>query len=83
MGAVADKPRRPRGSGSIQWKHGRPYAVFRDLITGKPKWEGFDSEEEADAFLTQWAADKKAAKLAAKAARAERESPAPRRRPPS
>ena len=53
MGAVAHQPRRPRGSGSIQWKHGRPYAVFRDLITGRPKWEGFDSEEEADAFLTQ------------------------------
>ena len=83
MGAVADQPRRPRGSGSIQWKHGRPYAVFRDLITGKPKWEGFDSEEEADAFLTQWAADKKAAKLAAKAARAEHEARAPQRRPPS
>jgi hypothetical protein len=83
VGAVADQPRRPRGSGSIQWKHGRPYAVFRDLITGKPKWEGFDSEEEADAFLTQWAADKKAAKLAAKAARAEHEARAPQRRPPS
>lgn len=83
MGAVAKQPRRPRGSGSIQWKHGRPYAVFRDLITGKPKWEGFDSEEEADAFLTQWAADKKAAKLAAKAAQAEREARAPRSRPSS
>jgi hypothetical protein len=42
-------------------EHGRPYAVFRDLITGTPKWEGFDSEEEADAFLTEWAAAKKAA----------------------
>ena len=83
MGAVADQPRRPRGSGSIQWRHGRPYAVFRDVITGKPKWEGFDSEEEADAFLTQWAADKKAAKLAARAARAEREARVPQRRPPS
>jgi site-specific recombinase XerC len=83
VGAVAKQPRRPRGSGSIQWRHGRPYAVFRDLITGKPKWEGFDSEEEADAFLTQWAADKKAAKLAAKAADAEHEARAPRRRPSS
>jgi integrase len=83
VGAVAKQPRRPRGSGSIQWRHGRPYAVFRDLITGKPKWEGFDSEEEADAFLTQWAADKKAAKLAAKAAHAEHEARARRRRPSS
>ena len=83
MGAVAKQPRRPRGSGSIQWRHGRPYAVFRDLITGKPKWEGFDSEDEADAFLTQWAADKKAAKLAARAAHAEHEARAPRRRPSS
>jgi hypothetical protein len=51
-------------SGSIQWKNGRPYAVYRDLITGKQTWEGFDSEEEAEAFLAQWAADRKAAKLA-------------------
>ncbi|HUA46886.1 MAG TPA: hypothetical protein VMA77_16750, partial [Solirubrobacteraceae bacterium] len=63
------RPRRPRGTGSIQRRNGRPYAVFRDVVTGKPTWVGFDSEEEADAFLTQWAADKKAAKLAAKAAR--------------
>ena len=67
MGAVGGQPRRPRGSGSIQWKNGRPYAVYRDLITGKPRWEGFDNEEEAEAFLAQWAADRKAAKLAVKA----------------
>lgn len=83
MGAVAEQPRRPRGSGSIQWRHGRPYAVFRDLVTGTPKWEGFDSEEEADAFLAQWAADKNAAKLAAGAARRGHEARAPQRRPPS
>jgi hypothetical protein len=62
--AVAGQAPRPRGSGSIQWKNGRPYAVYRDLITGKQTWEGFDSEEEAEAFLAQWAADRKAAKLA-------------------
>jgi len=83
MGAVAGQPRRPRGSGSIQWKNSRPYAVYRDLITGKPRWEGFDSEEEAEAFLAQWAADRKAAKLAVKAARAERDRRAQPRRPPS
>jgi hypothetical protein len=93
MGTASQRPRRPRGSGSIQWRNGRPYAVFRDVITGrsstpasgspKPTLEGFETEEEADAFLTQWAADKKAAKLAAKAARAEQVARAPQRRPPS
>jgi integrase len=83
MGGVAKPPRRPRGSGSIQWKNGRPYAVFRDLVTGKPTWEGFDSEEEADAFLARWAADRKAAKLAVKAARVEQDARGPKARAPS
>jgi integrase len=83
MGTASQRPRRPRGSGSIQWRNGRPYAVFRDVITGKPTWEGFETKEEADALLTQWAADKKASKLAAKAARAEQAARAPQRRAPS
>jgi integrase len=53
------------------------------VVTGKPTWEGFDTEEEADAFLTQWAADRKAAQLAIKAARADQNARAPQRRPPS
>lgn len=53
------------------------------MITGKSTCEGFETEEEADAFLTQWAADKNAAKLAAKATRAEQVARAPQRRPPS
>jgi integrase len=77
------RPRRPRGTGSIQLRNGRPYAVFRDVVTGKPTWVGFDSEEEADAFLTQWAADKKAAKLAAKAARTQEAQGSARRVPAS
>ena len=52
MGTVSRRPRRARGSGSIQWRNGRPYAVFRDVITGRSTWEGFETEEEADAFLT-------------------------------
>jgi hypothetical protein len=36
MRTVGKRPRRPRGSGSVQCKNGRPYAAFRDLITGKP-----------------------------------------------
>jgi len=83
MPTPTDRPRRPRGAGSIQWKRGRPYAVFRDLITGRQTWEGFDNEEEADAFLTQWAADRKAARLAAKVARAEQVARAPQRRAPA
>jgi integrase len=75
-----ERQRRPRGAGSIQRKGGRPYAVYRDVLTGKQTWTGFDTEEEADAFLAQWAADKKAARLAAKAAVAEREARAPQRR---
>lgn len=82
MRAIAKPSRRPRGSGSIQWKNGRPYAVFRDLVTGKPTWEGFDSQEEADAFLARWAADRKTAKLAIKAARAKQDARAPQARPP-
>ena len=83
MGAASQRPRRPRGAGSIQWRNGRPYAVFRDVITGKPRWEGFDTDEEADAFLTQWAADKKPAKLAVKSAGVEQVAGAPQRRAPS
>jgi hypothetical protein len=33
--------------------------VYRDLITSKPRWEGFDGQEEAEAFLAQWAANGK------------------------
>jgi hypothetical protein len=69
---TAERQRRPRGAGSIQWKGGRPYAVYRDVLTGKQTWTGFDTEEQADAFLAQWAADKKAARVAAKAAAADR-----------
>jgi len=75
--------RRPRGAGSIQWKRSRPYAVYRDVLTGKQTWTGFDTAEGADAFLAQCAADKKAARVAAKAAPAEREARARQRRPPS
>ena len=82
MGGVAKPSRRPRGSGSIQWRNGRPYAVFRDLVTGKPKWQGFETEEEADAFLARWAADRKATRLAIKAARVEQDARAPQTRPP-
>ena len=71
MPETAERQRRPRGAGSIQWKGGRPYAVYRDVLTGKQTWTGFDTEEEADAFLAQWAADKKAARVAAKAAAAD------------
>ena len=80
MPETAERQRRPRGAGSIQWNGGRPYAVYRDVLTGKQTWTGFDSEEEADAFLAQWAADKKAARVAAKAAAADREARAPQRR---
>ena len=76
------RQRRPRGAGSIQFKRGRPYAVYRDVLTGKQTWEGFDTEEEADAFLAQWAADRKAARVAATAARARRDRAAAPRRPP-
>ena len=41
---------------------------------------GFDPEEQADAFLTQWAADRKAARVAAKAASAQNTARAPQRR---
>jgi hypothetical protein len=68
------------GCGSIQWRRGRPYAVYRDALTGKHTSTGFATEERADTFLTQWAANRKAARVAAKAARAEREARAPRRR---
>jgi hypothetical protein len=80
---TAERQRRPRGAGSIQWKGGRPYAVYRDVLTSKQTWTGFDTEEEADSFLAQWAADKKAARVVARAAAAEREARAPRRRSPS
>ena len=80
MPPVTDRPRRPRGAGSIQWKKGRPYAVFRDVITGKQAWAAFDTEEEADAFLAQWSTDRKAAKLAAKVVQAEQVARAPQRR---
>ena len=56
--------------------------IYRDPITGRTRWEGFDSEEEAEAFLAQWAADRKAAKLAVKAER-ERDRRAGPRYPPS
>ena len=82
MATAPERERRPRGSGSIQWRNGRPYAVYRDVLTGKPTWAGFDNEEQADAFLAQWAADKKAARVAAKAATADRAAAAPQRRPP-
>jgi integrase len=82
MATAPERNRRPRGTGSIQWKNGRPYAVYRDVLTGKPTWAGFDNEEQADAFLAQWAADKKAARVAAKAATADRAAAAPQRRPP-
>ena len=78
-GTTEGRPR-PRRWGSIQWRRGRPYAVYRDALTGKQTWVGFDSEEQADAFLAQWAADRKAARVAAKAARVEREARAPQRR---
>ena len=74
--------RRPRGAGSVQWRGGRPYAVYRDALTGRQTWTGFDTEEQADAFLTQWAADRKAARVATKLARAQRVAAAPRRRSP-
>jgi hypothetical protein len=83
MAGTMERRRRPRGAGSIQWRRGRPYAVYRDALTGKQTRIGFDTEEEADAFLTQWAADRKAARVAAKAARAERNARAPQRRRPS
>jgi len=83
MRTSADRPRRPRGAGSIQWKRGRPYAVFRDVMTGRQTWVGFDAEEEADAFLTQWAADRKAAKLVVKAARQRQDARTRQRRPSS
>src|SRR4051794_34586689 len=80
MAGATGGQRRPRGAGSIQWRRGRPYAVYRDALTGRQTWAGFDTEEQADAFLAQWAADRKAARLAAKAARAHRDAGAPRRR---
>lgn len=82
MAETTGGDRRPRGAGSIQWRGGRPYAVYRDALTGKQTWTGFDTEEQADAFLTQWAADRKAARVAAKASRAERSARAPQRRAP-
>lgn len=81
MATAPERKRRPRGTGSIQWKNGRPYAVYRDVLTGKPTWAGFASEEEADAFLAQWGADRKAVKVAAKAAKATRAAGAPQHRP--
>ena len=56
--------------------------MYRDVLTRKQTWTGFDTEE-ADAFLAQSAADKKAARIAAKAADAEHEARAPQRRSPS
>ena len=81
MAGTPQGRRRARGAGSIQWRNGRPYAVYREVLTGKPTWTGFDSEEQADAFLARWAADK-AARLAASAARAQRDVRAPQRRAP-
>jgi integrase len=75
------RQRRARGEGSVQWKNGRPYAVYYDLLTGKRRWEGCDSEEEAEAFLLRIAADKAEAALKAKAAQAAEEARAPVRRP--
>jgi hypothetical protein len=83
MAATTEARRRARGSGSIQWRRGRPYSIYRDALTGRQTWVGFDSEEQADAFLAPWAADRKAVRVAAKAARVEREARAPRRRPVS
>jgi hypothetical protein len=83
MAATTERRRRPRGSGSIRWRRGRPYAVYRHALTGKQTWVGCDSEEQADAFLAQWAADRKAARMATKAALLEREARAPQRRPAS
>src|SRR4051794_13749428 len=80
MAETTGGERRPGGAGSIQWRGGRPYAVCRDALTGKQTWTGFDTEEQADAFLTQWAADRKAARVAAKASRPERTARAPQRR---
>src|SRR3954468_15444768 len=80
MAETTGGERRPGGAGSIQWRGGRPYAVCRDALTGKQTWTGFDTEEEADAFRTQWAADRKAARVAAKASRPERSARAPQRR---
>jgi hypothetical protein len=80
MADTTSGKRRPRGAGSIQWRGGRPYAVYRDALTGKQTWTGFDTEEQADAFLTQWAADRKAARVAAKASQAEHRARAPQRR---
>ena len=84
MAATTERRRRPRGSGSIRWRRGRPYAVYRHALTGKQTWVGCDSEEQADAFLAQWAADRKAARMATKAAllepRLERRSVVPRAR---
>jgi hypothetical protein len=80
MAGTMEGRRRPRGAGSIQWRRGRPYAMYRDAVTGKQTWTGFDTEDEADAFLTQWAADRKAARVAARAWRAGREARAPQRR---
>src|SRR3954471_3534808 len=80
MAETTGGERRPGGAGSIQWRGGRPHAVCRDALTGKQTWTGFDTEEQADAFLTQWAADRKAARVAAKASRPERSARAPQRR---
>jgi integrase len=83
MAGTTEGQRRPRGAGSIQWRSGRPYAVYRDALTDKQTWTGFDTEEQADAFLSQWAADRKAARVAARQARAERRGGAPQRRAPA
>ena len=74
MAGTAERKRRPRGAGSIQWRRGRPYAVYRDALTGRQTWSGFDTEEQADAFLTRWAADRKAARVAEKPSRAQQEA---------
>jgi hypothetical protein len=49
---TADRQRRPRG-GIDPVKGGRPYAVYRDVLTGKQTWTGPDTEQEADAFVAQ------------------------------
>ena len=61
MGAVAEQPAmssrdRARSSGDTVEFVESP--LFEDLITGKPKWEGFTAKRKPTP-LTQWAADKK------------------------
>jgi hypothetical protein len=80
MAGTTEGRRRPRGAGSIQWRSGRPSAVYRDALTDKQTWAAFDTEGQADAFLTQWAADRKAARVAAKQSRDRRHRAAPQRR---